>query len=73
MKKLTSVFHPKGHGAPEYPCMMQSSHKSIILFSRCGEGIVLSQGSGCYKLGEYRNDWVMSNFHTIEGSVTITA
>ena len=54
-----------------YPKLMKSTTTgNIVLFSGHGVGTLLSQGI-TRDIGDWRDDWVMTNFENFHGSVTL--
>jgi len=56
----------------EYPCLMISDYDRIVLFTEPSKGVLLQDPSFYYKIYNTDVDWVMSNFTTFKGTITLS-
>lgn len=70
MSIKTIVNHVK---TEEYPKLMVD-HKCdlVVLFNGPSTGMVIENRGHEYVVGEYCSDWLMSNFTTFDGALTLS-
>lgn len=64
--------------AVSYPCLMESSHGRIVLFSEKGVGVVVGFRDGTEAtttlstpVGHFANNWATPDFTLFSGEVTL--
>ena len=58
---------------PKYPCLMESTDNTVVLFTKDGEGMVV-HGEGRDKFhtaGNYLDGWLMGYFKPYEGKIVL--
>ena len=57
----------------DYPKLMKSkTDKRVVLFTERGEGVVVHEASGFYKLGSFVSGWDMDCFVNYQGTVELS-
>lgn len=58
-----------------YPKMMMnvgSCYGMVVLFESAGKGVVVAPYGTLWKVGEYREDWAISQFADFDGSIMLS-
>jgi len=74
MKSINSSYRPCKRDQ-SYPYIGMSENGIIVLFNRTHCGTILlksSSVSSVFNVGEYRTDWIESNFKPIGGEVVLS-
>lgn len=72
MTKLTVEIDIKNPSSEqEYPFLGISTLGAIVLFSKSCEGTIIAP-KNLGLIGDVRNDWIMSYFKPISGSIKLT-
>lgn len=67
----TTVEHNDKEKDIKYPFIGIAKNKAIVLFYKERKGICLDPGDSYSSIGHYSETWLMDNFETLNGKITL--